>query len=207
MLSYIPTIDVLCVLLMAAFGKAIATGVHGDTLSYTIHKNTQGSWQMAGLFCIATAYASATLWALMAQRKVLIAGVIMLAVLLGAAAALLSRGSESFAFNMDAPRYVLLYRIAAAAFLWSIADALVGLFSFVTPKFGKGIQSTLLSVVALVFLCSIIALQVAAFEIASKLLYELISPVIACIVFTFDCSKYPFLPAYPSEATSLFFGS
>lgn len=155
-------------LLMAAFGKAFATGVHGDTLSYTLHKNPPGSWQLMGFILIAIAYAYATLWALFAQRKVLIAGVILLAVLLGISAALLSRGGEFFAFNLDAPRYVLLYRLAAGAFLWSIADALVGLFYFFAPKLGKDNQNILLSVATLVLLFTIIAMQVAAFNVASK---------------------------------------
>jgi hypothetical protein len=155
-------------LVIAAFGKAVATGVHGDAFSFTINRDALGFWRMAGFFCLAMTYAGATLWATLAQRKLLIAGVIMMAVLLGAMSALLSRGSDTFAFNLDAPRYILLYRIAAAAFFWSIADALISLFGLVTPKGGKRIQGALLSVVALVSLSLVVTLQVAAFDIIAK---------------------------------------
>jgi hypothetical protein len=155
-------------LLLAVFGKAVAGGFHGDAYTYVIVNNSLQSWQMISFFGIAVAYTAATVWALSAQRKVLIAGVVMLAIGLGAVTVVVFRENATLPFTIDAPRYILLYKFAAAAFVWSSADALASLFRFVAPGVSKDIRSLLLIVIALGFLGAIIALQLVAFKIISQ---------------------------------------
>jgi len=152
-------------LLLTVFGKAVAAGFYGDAYAYVVDKNALQSWQVIGFFSIAVAYAAATLWALAVQRKVLLAGVIMLAIGLGALTVAVYRGNGTFPFTIDASRYILLYKFAAAAFVWSSADALASLFRLVAPGVSQGIRGFLLSVIALSFLGAIIALQLVAFKI------------------------------------------
>jgi len=155
-------------LLLAIFGKAVAAGFYGDAYAYVVDKNALPSWQMICFFSIAVAYAAATLWALMAQRKVLVAGVVMLAIGLGAVTVVVFRGNGTFPFTIDASRYVLLYKFAAGAFVWSSADALASLFRGVARRISQGIRNILLSVIALGFLGAIIAIQLVAFTVISQ---------------------------------------
>jgi hypothetical protein len=87
----------------------------------------------------------------------------MLAVLLGSASAVLSRGSDIFGFNIDAPRYVLLYRLAVAAFAWAMADALLGLGRIALPQLAVAVRNRLLCGAALAMLCIVVVIQVVAF--------------------------------------------
>jgi hypothetical protein len=153
----------------AAFGRAVAAGFHGDAFAYAVDKEVLTSWQMAGLIGIAIAYAAATLWALLSGRKVMIAGVIMLAIGLGAMAALLSRGNGTFFPSIIyASRYILQYKFAGAAFLWSGSDALGSALRFFAPRMRQDIRNFLLPVIALTVLGSITALQLAAFHVISQ---------------------------------------
>jgi hypothetical protein len=150
-------------LIAAAFGKALLTGVHGDAITYAVNKREPASWQLAIFASVALAYAVTAVWALLQSRKVLVAGVIMFAVSLGSASALLSRGGETFTFNIDAPRYVLLYRFAVAAFAWALTDALLSLCRASAPQLADAMRNRLLCGAASVMLLGAVVVQAAAF--------------------------------------------
>ncbi|NQX87629.1 MAG: hypothetical protein HRT77_03090 [Halioglobus sp.] len=150
-------------LIVAAFGKALLTGVHGDTVALVARKDGVSIGQLVVLFGLAVTYGITTCWALLQSRRVLIAGIIMLAVVLGAASALLSRGGTNFAFNIDASRYVLLYRFGAAAFAWALADSLVSFSRWCLPRLADGVRSRLLSCLVLMLVFAVVFVQWTAF--------------------------------------------
>lgn len=110
-------------LFIAAFGKAILSGVDGNWLIKSTTTDLPGRYIVLALyFTVGIACVMAMLWSIYSSKQVKIAGMILIAVAVGAIGSLVYRGGDAFPYRIDAPRYVLMYKIGAAAFVWSSVE-------------------------------------------------------------------------------------
>lgn len=150
--------------IIAAFGMSLLAGFHGDAYTFNLTRDTLHTAHTIGFLGVAFTYTSAMLWALCAPRKVMIAGIIMLAMLLAAAAVPLTRWGSSFPYKLDAVRYIFMYKFAAAAFVWAAADALGSCCRQIGSDAGKNARTILFISIALSLLICIAVLQNRAYR-------------------------------------------
>ena len=110
---------------LEVFGRSLAGGMLG-TWASTL---PEGQPVLAAAcrvawFTLTLGYAAAMVRAALSERWLRVAGVLMAFGALFALAAVLGRSQGDYPWGIFAPRYFLVYNIAAAAFLWVVADAL-----------------------------------------------------------------------------------
>ena len=151
-------------LITAAAGKSLLAGFHGEALQFELNGNQLSLRDWFVFLGYAGLYGVLALYALVSDRKVTIAGIFMVAVLGSSLAAMLTRGGSVFPYNMDAPRYLLAYKLSAAAFVWVLADALMALVGPLSSLSSKRRYRGLLVASVLVFFGALLILQKEAFD-------------------------------------------
>lgn len=154
--------------LIMAFGQSLLAGFHGDGYVFELTRDTLRIRHMLVFSAIALAYTAAILWALRSPRKVMVAGIIMLAMLLAAAAVPLTRWGGSYPYKLDATRYIFMYKFAAAAFVWALADAFGSLIQKISHHTGRQFRNFILIAIALAPLLATMALQFIAYKELEK---------------------------------------
>ncbi len=114
-------------LIVAAYGKSLLAGFHGDAYAFNLENYHERPLMLMGFFTIGIVYGCITLWSITRTRRVQIAGITMLALLGAALAVVVTRGEKAFPYQLDTARYILMYKLAAASFIWGLVDLLLSM--------------------------------------------------------------------------------
>jgi len=118
------------------FGRALAGGMLGEWAS-TLPEGPAGLAALCRVlwFLLSLAFVAALLRAAVSKGAMMTAGAVMGFCAVFALATAFGRSAGDYPWGMLAPRYFLVYNVAAACFLWVAADALGGWLRRVRPAF------------------------------------------------------------------------